>query len=134
MLKTIIVALALSSIAAASAQAQQAKADPAVVDRVINETFKSAPAAWQARIVPDETQRICSQVRGQPSAEQEKKIVAAAQASLVFPADGNLLGDWKRGEQLAQRGTGGQFSDNDKTPKGGNCYACHQMAAAEVSY
>ena len=48
--------------------------------------------------------------------------------------DGKLLGDWKKGEQLAQRGTGGQFSDKAGGPIGGNCYACHQLAPSEVSF
>jgi L-cysteine S-thiosulfotransferase len=54
--------------------------------------------------------------------------------TIVFPADGNVLGDWKAGEKVAQSGAGGQFSDAPDTVKGGNCYACHQMAKSEVSY
>ena len=45
-----------------------------------------------------------------------------------------MLGDWKAGEAVAQIGTGGQFSDKADGPRGGNCYACHQMAPKELSY
>ena len=45
-----------------------------------------------------------------------------------------MIGDWKKGEKIAQNGRGGQFSDEPGTERGGNCYACHQMATAEVSY
>ncbi len=45
-----------------------------------------------------------------------------------------MLGDWKAGERVAQTGVGGQFSDAPGTVAGGNCYACHQMAKAELSY
>ena len=55
-------------------------------------------------------------------------------ANVVFPADGNVIGDWKGGMKVAQRGTGGQFSDAPGTYQGGNCFACHQMTKEEVSY
>ena len=84
--------------------------------------------------MPDEAQRVCSQTRGVLTPEQDKKLVELAKASLVFPADGAVLGDWKKGQQLAQRGTGGQFSDQPGGPIGGNCYACHQLSKAELSY
>ena len=45
-----------------------------------------------------------------------------------------MLGDWKRGEDIAQNGRGNQFSDAPGTVSGGNCYACHQMAPTELSY
>jgi sulfur-oxidizing protein SoxX len=116
-------------------QAQQAvKVDPAVVDKVIKDTFKGASPEWQARIVPDEAQRLCSETRGQPSAADAKRLSESAAASVVYPADGHVIGDWKKGEQLAQRGTGGQFSDKAGGPIGGNCYACHQLAPSEVSF
>ena len=52
-----------------------------------------------------------------------------------IPADGNLMGDWKKGEKLAQSGYGGRSPTIRRIPSnGGNCYACHQMAKAEVSY
>ena len=68
-----------------------------------------------------------------PSAEAEK-IVNRELAKVVFPADGKLLGDWKEGAKIANNGRGGQFSDDDKTVAGGNCYACHQMELKELSY
>ncbi len=126
------VVLVLSAI---SAIAQQpANVDGTTVDTYIQATFKSAPAEWQARIVPDEAQRICSETRGTLSPAQDKALLEAARATIVFPADGNVIGDWKKGQQLAQRGTGGQFSDKPDAPIGGNCYACHQLSKAELSF
>lgn len=126
--------LALSSgLFTAQAQAP-AKADPAVVASVIKETFKSASDEWKARIEQDETQRVCSVYRNNlPTAEFEK-VLAREKAAVVYPADGNVIGDWKAGQRLAQRGTGGQFSDKADTPRGGNCYACHQLSKAELSF
>lgn len=125
--------LALAALSPAHAQTAPS-ADPALLAKTITDTFKSAPADWQKRIVPDDTQKICSETRNQPAAAEAAKIVAREAATIVYPADGNVLGDWKNGEKLAQRGTGGQFSDKADTPKGGNCYACHQLDKKELSF
>lgn len=124
---------------AAFAQTSPAKvasvtAAPATVDAYLKSTFGKAPPEWQARIEPDETLKTCNLYRNDvPSAEADK-IVTRELAKVVFPADGNLLGDWKEGAKIANNGRGGQFSDDDKTISGGNCYACHQMEREEVSY
>jgi sulfur-oxidizing protein SoxX len=116
------------------AQTATRKADPAVVDAYLKATFGKAPPEWQARIEPDDTLKTCNLHRNDvPSAEADK-IVKRELAKVVFPADGKLLGDWKQGKKIANNGRGGQFSDNEKTENGGNCYACHQMEKAEVSY
>lgn len=125
----------LATTAATLALAQQpAKIDPALVDAYIKGTFKSAPPEWQARIEPDEAQRLCSAVELKLSPEVEKKLLESARAAVVYPADGNVIGDWRKGQQLAQRGTGGQFSDQPGGPIGGNCYACHQLSPGELSF
>ena len=62
-------------------------------------------------------------------------IVAREKAAIVYPPDGKLMGDWKNGEKLAQSGYGGRFTDYPpRQANGGNCYACHQLAKAQVSY
>ena len=107
---------------------------PAVIDAYLKSTFGKAPPEWQARIEPDETLKTCNHFRNDvPSAEADK-IIKRELAKVVFPADGKLLGDWKEGAKIANNGRGGQFSDNEKTVSGGNCYACHQMELKEVSY
>ena len=55
-------------------------------------------------------------------------------ATVTPPADGNYLGDWKKGYQVANVGTGGQFSDRPGGPVGANCFACHQLDPKELSY
>lgn len=135
MRKTIALTLAVLSFGVLAAKAQQmGKIEPAVVDAYIKGTFKSAPPQWQARIEPDEAQRICSQQPLKLTPDVEKKLVESAVRAVVYPADGNVIGDWKKGEQLAQRGTGGQFSDKPDGPIGGNCYACHQLSPKELSF
>jgi sulfur-oxidizing protein SoxX len=61
--------------------------------------------------------------------------VEAAELKLVkYPADNNFIGDWKEGERIAQNGRGMQFSDQVGAPNGANCYACHQLTKAEISF
>lgn len=133
MIRKILISVGVAVLAAVPALAQD-KPDHAAVRAVIDVTFKSAPAEWKQRIVQDETQKICSEHHNQPPAALADAIVKRETASVVFPADGQVIGDWKNGEKLAQRGTGGQFSDNEKTARGGNCYACHQLDKAELSF
>ena len=108
--------------------------DAARVDAIIAATFPTTEPAWQSRVTQDETQRQCSITRNEPPAAMFEAIRARELATIRFPADGQVLGDWKRGEDIAQNGRGNQFSDAPNTVAGGNCYACHQMAPAEQSY
>lgn len=133
-MRTFIFAALICGVSA-GAQAQTApKVDPAKVDAAIASMWSKAGSEWASSIKPDETMVLCSQTRNAPSAADFDKIVAREKATVVFPADGNVMGDWKKGEIVAQRGTGGQFTDTPDTYRGGNCYACHELAASEVSY
>jgi L-cysteine S-thiosulfotransferase len=119
---------------ATPAFAQQASVDQATVDRYVSSLWAKAPEEWKQRNTQDETQKICSTTNNSPTDAQSKAIMARELAAVKFPADGKFMGDWKKGQQVAQRGSGGQFSDQPNTFRGGNCYACHQLSKAEVSY
>ena len=54
-------------------------------------------------------------------------------AAIPFP-QGGLMGDWKRGEAIAQSGRGMQWNDGPKDVAGGSCYNCHQLSPQESSY
>lgn len=136
-MKTLFLAasLAASFVAISSAaSAQQAKIDPAVIDKYVQSMWAKVPDEWKSVPVQDETQRICTDTRNSPSQADFNKIMEREKATVVFPADGKVIGDWKAGERVANTGTGGQFTDNANTARGGNCYACHQMAPKELSY
>lgn len=109
-----------------------ASAQTADVEAVVAATFADATGIWKDRVVQDETQRLCSLRRNDPTPAEADAIVARERAGIVIPAD--IKGTWKKGEDIAQNGRGGQFSDAPGTVSGGNCYACHQMAPAELSY
>ena len=110
------------------------KIDPAVVEATVRTTWSKAPAEWQPRVQQDETQRVCTAFHNAPPPAEAEKIAAREKATIVYPADGQFLGDWKKGESLAQNGRGGQFSDGPGVASGGNCYACHQVSPREISF
>lgn len=129
-----IVLGALAFAQTAGSQTAAKRADPATVDAYLKSTFGKAPPEWQAKIEPDETLKLCNAHRNDvPSAEVDK-ILKRELARVVYPADGKLLGNWKEGQKVANNGRGGQFSDPEGTVAGGNCYACHQLEVAEVSF
>jgi sulfur-oxidizing protein SoxX len=98
-------------------------------------SFKPRGQAGLDRLDQDETQRVCSTYGVKaPPAEVARKIEAENLATIKYPADGKLAGDWKSGERVAQEGRGKQFSDDPKGPIGANCYACHRLSGAELSY
>ncbi len=102
---------------------------------VMKSSFNERGQAKLDRLEQDEAQKLCSVP---PSTVQAKataeRIEKANLASIRYPADGKFLGDWKSGERIAQTGTGMQFSDNPRVPSGANCYACHQLSKAEISF
>jgi sulfur-oxidizing protein SoxX len=94
------------------------------------------PATLDGVLQQDSMQALCSNY---PDASRVPKAAAkqlqAEQLKLVkYPADSKYLGDWKEGEKIAQLGRGMQFSDKAGSPNGGNCYACHEMTKAEISF
>ena len=108
---------------------------PATVDAAIASSWTAAAADWQARLKQDPLHAVCSATKNAPPKVEADKIIADAKATIKYPADGKLLGDWKKGEAVAQSGYGLRFTDTDKTRAiGGNCYACHQINKTELSY
>ena len=126
--------LTMALLATLTLSAPALAVDAKVVDAVMAETFGKAPALWQERMKLDETEVTCTQTRSAPSNAQAAEITAREIKTVVFPADGKLVGDWKTGFKVANTGTGLQFSDKDDAYIGGNCYACHQMDPKELSF
>ena len=106
-----------------------------LVDNAIKASWTKAAPEWQARLVQDETQKLCSLYRNAPPNAVANAIVARERAAIKYPSDGNLMGDWKKGEKLAQSGYGWRFTDYPpRQENGGNCYACHQLEKKELSF
>jgi sulfur-oxidizing protein SoxX len=130
-----IVAVAAGLSLAAAYLLWRPQVHAANVDEVIKESWTRAAPDWQARLVQDETQKVCSQYRNAPPKQVADAIVAREKATIQYPPDGKLMGDWKKGERLAQSGYGGRFTDYPpRQENGGNCYACHQLEKKELSF
>ena len=128
------VALAIAGCAAMQPGPSDAEARAKAAD-MMKASFKERGQAKLDRLVQDETQALCSQYAGKELPKDvAKKIEEANLATIKGPSDGKYLGDWKRGEQIAQRGTGFQYSDDPAVPAGANCYACHELTKQEISH
>jgi len=135
MKRVVILAACAVSVAAGVYLLLPRRQGAAPIDAAIKSSWASAAPEWQARLAQDETQRVCSQYRNAPPKAVADAIVAREKATIQYPADGNLKGDWQKGETLAQSGYGGRFTDYPRRAEnGGNCYACHQMDGKELSF
>jgi len=99
-------------------------------------SFKENGQAKLDRLDQDEVQATCSKYETVDKLPKDvaERLEKSQLATIKYPADGKLLGDWKAGEAIAQSGVGKQFTDDPSRPNGGNCYACHQLTKKEVSY
>lgn len=133
-MKRAILIAAVAALAAPALAGGTEHKSPPGFDKVFADMFKSAQGEWADRLKQDETMATCTAWRNQPPQAEVAKIEAREKTNIVYPPDGNVMGDWKNGEKIAQSGRGGQFSDEPTVDRGGNCYACHQLAKSEVSY
>ena len=103
---------------------------------MMKHSFKENGQAKLDRLDQDEVQATCSlyATHDQVPKDVAERIEKSQLASVKYPADGTLLGDWKAGEAIAQSGVGKQFTDDPSKPNGANCYACHQLAPQEVAF
>jgi len=130
--KSVVAAAALVAVMIPAAHAQTSQAD---VLTIMKSSFKERGIAKLDRLDQNDLQKQCSEYSTKPMpAPMKAALEKAALDDVKYPADGKFLGDWKAGERIAQSGVGLQFSDNDKTVNGGNCYACHQISKEEISY
>jgi len=134
--------ITLSLLAAAAVLAGCAAAPgPLDLDQltadIVKKSFRDQGIVKVSALDTDETNRLCSaaDVAGKPlEAAVAKKIEDTNLKTVKWPSDGKFLGDWKEGEKLAQSGRGLTWTDDAKTPNGGNCYNCHQITKEEISF
>ena len=105
------------------------------IEALLQNSFVAKNQATMDRLERDAVQAVCSAPRGIPldndmlTTLREERLKA-----VMLPEDGQYLGDWQRGAEVAVNGRGLQSSDDPTQPNGGNCYACHQLAPDEVAY
>ena len=131
----IAMSVAAALVAGCAAMGDSRDENRAKALAMMKSSFKERGQAKMDRFEQDDLQKACSLLDGKTLDKATAASLEKAQQALVkYPADGKFLGDWKSGERIAQSGQGGQYSDDPKRPAGGNCYACHQLSKAEVSY
>lgn len=104
------------------------------VNEALKRDFQPRGQAGVDRVIQDGVQAVCNRSHNNPPAAVAKQLEADQMATVKWPADGKLMGDWKAGESLAQSGRGMTWSDPATIPNGGNCYNCHQLSPQELSY
>ncbi|HEX2013129.1 MAG TPA: sulfur oxidation c-type cytochrome SoxX [Roseateles sp.] len=100
---------------------------------MVKRSFRAEGIAKLDRVEQDLAQQACSGEK-QPDAATTKRIETEQLATVKWPANGKYLGDWREGEKLAQNGRGMTWTDAAGAPSGGNCYNCHQISKAEISF
>lgn len=136
MKKTVLIVGGIALIAGCASMTSSSTADyTAEVTKMLAADFKSKGPATIERVVQrDDAQKLCSQYPTDVPKEVAARIEQAQLKTVKYPADGKYLGDWKEGEKVAQSGRGMQTSDKVGGVNGGNCYACHQLSKAEISF
>ncbi|MBW8832544.1 MAG: sulfur oxidation c-type cytochrome SoxX [Burkholderiales bacterium] len=124
---------ALITVMAGCATAPSEKQYDEVAVQMIKGSFSTQGIATVDRLTQDGAQQACS-AQATPIESVTKKLEAEALTTIQWPKDGKYLGDWKEGEKLAQNGRGMTWTDQAGAPGGGNCYNCHQIAKAEISF
>jgi len=131
-------ALTVAALLAGCAAAPNVAEVKALTDKIVKASFQTKGIAKVDRVLNiDETNLACAEadVAGKPLDEKTAKAIEAMNLKAVkWPSDGKFIGDWKKGEAVAQSGRGLTFTDTASTVNGGNCYNCHQISKQEISY
>ncbi|MCP5280652.1 MAG: sulfur oxidation c-type cytochrome SoxX [Rhodoferax sp.] len=109
----------------------------AMLQSVLKASFRDQGIAKVDRLKQDASNQACSEAQGKDLADATAKAIEAENLKTVkMPSGGKFIGDWKAGEKLAQDGGGMTWSDKStaNSENGGNCYNCHQLSQAEISY
>ena len=106
---------------------------PSEVQKVMQRDFHPRGQATMERLAQDGVQRVCTETRDRPPAEVAKALEADQMKTIAFP-QGSLMGDWKRGETIAQSGRGLTWNDKAGEAGGGSCYNCHELSPQEFSH
>lgn len=133
-MRTRAITFAALALAGCVSRPDSAELD-AQAQAMMRSSFRDQGIAKVDRIQQDLGQRACSSDKPPPP-EVAKRVESEALATIRPPSGGKYLGDWREGEKLAQNGRGMTWSDASAatSANGGNCYNCHQIGKAEISY
>jgi L-cysteine S-thiosulfotransferase len=134
-MKTVLSLCAMAVLAGCTTSAAAPSREETM--QVVKSSFKDRGIAKVDRLNQSELQQVCSNAaltNKELPKDVRERLEKQQMATIKYPADGKFLGDFKEGEKIAQSGRGLQWNDTEKTVAGGNCYACHELAAQEISY
>lgn len=124
----------LGAAALAVALTAQAGDDRAKAAAMMKRDFHARGIAGMDRLNEDGLQALCNRSHNQPPKEIAERMERDQTATIRYPADGKLMGDWKSGELIAQSGRGMSWSDASSGANGGSCYNCHRIGSNETSF
>ncbi len=91
------------------------------INAVLRNSFVAKNQATMDRLERDAVQTACSAPRGMPlDNDMLASMRAERLAAVVLPADGEYLGDWQRGAEVAGNGRGLQSSQLLRLPPTGS--------------
>jgi len=129
-------ALAACATPASAPQGERPKVSARDLDEVtavLKRDFRDRGQAKMDRVELDEVQRLCNLHADNPPRELARPLEEAQLKAIKFPS-GNLIGDWKNGERIAQSGRGAMWSDKPGVQEGGSCYNCHQLSPKVAAF
>jgi L-cysteine S-thiosulfotransferase len=136
--KKIVLSAVASAVVLAGCAGSYSSADlDKMTKEIVAKSFSEKGIAKLDRLNQDEINLACTQaelIGKDLDAATRKRVEEANMKTIKFPADGKFIGDWKSGEKIAQGGRGMTYSDKAGSANGGNCYNCHQISKAEISY
>ncbi len=100
--------------------------------QMMDQSFHSKGIAEKHRLYQLDFQKECSGTT--PSNARMAQIEAAQLATVKYPADGQYVGDWKKGEKVAYSGKGLTWKDKADAVNGGGCYNCHELSHTEIAF
>ncbi len=103
------------------------------LEKILKRDFQARGQATLDRLTPDAVQRVCNETGDKPPADLAKALEADQMKTIAFPS-GSLIGNWQRGERIAQGGRGLTWTDKPGAPSEGSCYNCHQLSPKESSF
>ena len=123
------------AVAVGAHQTASRPLDP--IEAAIQAGWQTTPSHARLWVEQDRTQRECTQHGNSPPDSAAVAIMEREWGAIIYPADGEVFGDWRRGEALARNaGTkaAGRLDAADPAGAesggpGGQCGACHRLDA-----
>ena len=137
LLLTVSMTLASAALLSSCASVAPAPDYDTLMATMMQTSFRDQGIAKIDRLQQDASNAECSAAEGKMLPDARNRAIEAANlATVKMPSDGRFIGDWKEGERLAQNGRGMTWTDPSAatSANGGNCYNCHQISKAEISF